>query len=153
MKRLAVALFLIGPMPAQSATILARCGPSVGQSYYFEGGVIGPGHGGWKPDGYENGRITAYINDKNEVDILLKDATGLKSYLSQGYKVEVVAVQESERALLINASGPNFTESYLFKTNKLGVGTLAWTASKTADLLIRTSVMVAECGPKFAIAP
>ncbi|KQO78116.1 hypothetical protein ASF36_13865 [Methylobacterium sp. Leaf90] len=149
----AVATLLAGGGPVQAATILARCGPSVGQSYYFEAGVVGPGQGGWKKDGFDGGRITAYINDKDQLDILMKDGTGLKSYLAEGYKISLVSLSKEDRSFLLSAYGQGFAETYLFKVNDLGVGTLAWTASKVTPLVIRTTVMTAECGPKYSIEP
>lgn len=148
-----LATLLVGGGSAQAATILARCGPSVGQSYYFEAGIVGPGQGGWKKDGFDGGRITAYINDKNQLDILMKDSTGLKSYLAEGYNISLVNLSKEDRAFLLTAYGQEFSETYLFKVNDLGVGTLAWTASKVTPLVIRTTVMTAECGPKYAIEP
>lgn len=138
---------------AAAVTIIARCGPSVGQSYYFEAGIVGPGQGGWKKDGFDGGRITAYINDKDQLDILMKDAAGLKSYLAEGYKISLVSLSKEDRSFLLSAYGQGFAETYLFKVNDLGVGTLAWTASKVTPLVIRTTVMTAECGPKYAIEP
>jgi len=145
-----VAMLLIGA-PAEAATILARCGPSTGQSYYFEAGIVGPGQGGWKQDGFAGGRITVYINNQNQLDLLQKDSTGLKSYLKEGYKVNLVELSQQDRAFLISAAGANFIETYLFKVNDYGVGTLAWSASKVTPVVIRTSIMTAECGPSFAI--
>ncbi|WP_156635612.1 hypothetical protein [Methylobacterium sp. Leaf123] len=136
---------------AYAATILARCGPSIGQSYYFEAGVVGPGQGGWKKDGFDGGRITAYINDKEQLDILMKDGAGLKSYLAEGYKISLVSLSKDDKSFLLAAYGQGFAETYLFKINDLGVGTLAWTASKVTPLVIRTTVMTAECGPKYDI--
>lgn len=136
---------------ADAATILARCGPSIGQSYYFEAGVVGPGQGGWKKDGFEGVRITAYINDKEQLDILMKDGTGLKSYLAEGYKISLVILSKEDKSFLVTAYGQGFAETYLFKVNDLGIGTLAWTAGKVTHLVIRTTVMIAECDPKYDI--
>ncbi|WP_430913902.1 hypothetical protein [Methylobacterium sp. sgz302541] len=148
---LAAALALFVPSGVEAATILARCGPSTGESYYFEAGIAGPGRGGWKKDGIDDGRITAYINDNQQLDILQRDTTGTKSYLKEGYKVALINFSQQDRSLLISAYGENFSETFLFKVSELGVGTLAWTASKVAPLVIRTSIMTAECGPKYAL--
>lgn len=147
----AAAATLIAPLGAEAATILARCGPSTGQSYYFEAGVVGPGRGGWQKDGFENGRVIAYINDSQQLDILVRDSAGTKSYLKEGYKVALINFSQQDRAFLISVYGDNFSETLLFKVNDLGVGTLAWTASKVTPLVIRTSIMTAECGPKYAL--
>ncbi|WP_131803863.1 hypothetical protein [Methylorubrum salsuginis] len=150
---LAAALTLTTAGGVRAASILARCGPSTGQSYYFETGIVGPGQGGWKKDGFDNGRITAYINDENKIDIIMRDGNGVRSYLREGYNASLNNFSKQDMAFLISARGSNFSETYLFKINDLGVGTLSWTASKVTPLVIRTTVMTAEWGPNFAIEP
>lgn len=156
-RRSFLAISMMGPLlsagEAKAAVVLARCGPSVAQSYYFEAGIVGPGQGGWKKDGFDGGRITAYINEKEQIDILMKDGAGLKSYLAEGYKISLVSLSKEDKSFLLSVYGDSFAETYLFKVNDLGVGTVAWTASKVTPLVIRTTVMTAECGPKFAITP
>jgi hypothetical protein len=61
---------------------LTECGRSDGYAYYFQGGLISPGKGGWQKDGIDDGRIILnYIN--GEVDLLLKDTTGTTRSVKQ----------------------------------------------------------------------
>ena len=139
---------------AKDFTILGRCGPSTGKSYYFEGGFVAPGRGGWQEDGIKEGRLTILINDHDQLDIWSKDAVNpFQSYLKEGYKLSVIKVDEKSRTLIIHASGPMFSETYQLRTNQFGLGTLVWTQSKTTDAITKTAVMQAECGPQYAITP
>jgi len=139
---------------AKDATILARCGPSTGRSFYFEGGFVPPGRGGWRDDGISDGRLTFIINDYDQLDILSKDAVNpLQSYLKEGYRLSVVQVDEKSRTIIINAIGSMASETYQIRTNEMGLGTLVWTQSKTTNAITKTAVMQAECGPQYAIKP
>ncbi|WP_345820099.1 hypothetical protein ABC766_29330 [Methylobacterium fujisawaense] len=148
--------FLAAPgiASAKDATILARCGPSTGRSFYFEGGFVPPGRGGWRDDGISDGRLTFLINDHDQLDILSKDAANpLQSYLKEGYKLTVVQVDPKSRTIIINATGSMASETYQIRTNEMGLGTLVWTQSKTTNAITKTAVMQAECGPQYTIAP
>ncbi|MBY0257478.1 hypothetical protein [Methylobacterium sp.] len=138
---------------AADIQILARCGPSTGQSYYFEGGIVGPGQGGWKPDGYANGRITALLNESEQVDIIFRDADGTRSLLRDGMKVALTSFDEASLSFIVSTYSNKVSGSYLFKMNKLGVGTVVWTESKALGSITRSSIMVAECGPSYEIKP
>lgn len=83
----------------------------------------------------------------------MRDGNGVRSYLREGYNASLNNFSKQDMAFLISARGSNFSETYLFKINDLGVGTLSWTASKVTPLVIRTTVMTAEWGPNFAIEP
>jgi hypothetical protein len=145
---LALAIF---PDAASAETILARCGPSTGQSYYFETGFVGPGQGGLRKDGFDGGRIFAYINNQEKLDLIIKDTNGFQSYLKEGYKVNIINLSASDKSFLIAAYGPNFAESYVFRLNNYGVGTVSWTGSKLTEGITKTSMMTAECGPKYGL--
>ena len=72
------------PAPVQTLT---ECGRSDGYAYYFLGGLVPAGKDGWQKDGISGGRIILnYTND--EVDLLIKDATGTtKSVKQDGGKI------------------------------------------------------------------
>jgi hypothetical protein len=147
---------LASPAAAQAKdlTILARCGPSTGRSFYFEGGIVGPGRGGWQEDGISDGRLTILINEQDQLDIWSKDAVNsFVSYLKEGYKLNVIQVDQKSRTLTIHASGPMFSETYQLRTNEFGLGTLIWTQSKITQAITKTAVMQANCGPQYAIKP
>lgn len=139
---------------ASELSILARCGPSTGRSYYFEGGFVGPGQGGWRDDGISDGRLSIVLNEQGQLDIWSKDALNpLQSYLKEGYRVALVKFDEKSRTMILRASGPMFAESYQLRVNDLGVGTLVWTQSKITPAITKTAVMQAECGPQYAMKP
>lgn len=138
---------------ATALTVLASCGPSKGQSYYFEGGFVGPGQGGWRSDGMDGGRITIILKDDNSVDILMKDATGFRSYNKDGINLTVISVDAKNRVFLIKASQTNLVETYMVKTNEVGVGTLAWTSASVTQAFTKTRIMTASCGPEYEITP
>ena len=144
-------LFLVTAVRAADVSILARCGPSAGQSYAFEGGAVGPGQGGWHADGFKNGAITAFINENGALDLLLKDAVSVRSYLASGNKVVLVNYDQKIRSFLIYSTGMNFVETFLFKVNENGIGSLVWTTSKATGLTTRSGIMFSSCGPEFAI--
>lgn len=144
-------LFAATAARAAEVSILARCGPSSGQTYSFEGGVIGPGQGGWGADGFKDGAITAYINENGDLDLLLKDAISARSYLASRNKVVLVNFEKSNRSFLVYSTGVNFVETFLFKLNEYGIGSLVWTTSKATSMSTRSGIMFSKCGPEFAI--
>lgn len=85
--------------------------------------------------------------------MILKDVTGLQSYIKQGYNVSAQTVDKENRSFLVTASGDQFVETFLVKLNDKGVGSMVWTSSKTNSYFIKASIMLAECGPKFDLAP
>jgi hypothetical protein len=57
------------------AQTLTECGKSDGYAYYFVGGLVPAGKGGWQKDGIDGGRIILnYVN--GDLDLLIKNATG-----------------------------------------------------------------------------
>ena len=74
--------------PATPQT-LTECGRSDGYAYYFTGGLVAAGKGGWQKDGIDGGRIILNYNG-SEVDLLIKNATGTtKSVKQDGGKLIV----------------------------------------------------------------
>lgn len=139
------------PIPAEAITILARCGPSKGQSFNFDERVVGAGQGALHPEGITDGRITVVVDDKERLDIITMEAAGIKSYHQKGFKLGVVGFASEGRTFLITAQDGSFVETFLFKLNKEGVGTVAWTSSKMNSQVTSVSHMVAPCGPQFVI--
>lgn len=138
---------------AKDVTILARCGASDGQSYYFEGGFVGPGQGGWKKDGVDDGRVTVFLNENDQLDLLVKDRATTRSYLKAGYKVGLINFDQATKTMLISAYGSDFSETYLIRQDDAGIGTMVWTISKITPAIAKSSTMQAPCGPQYAIKP
>ena len=69
--------------------IVFDCGGSDGSAFYFEGGIVGPGQGGWKKDGIANGRIQLVV-DGPDFDIRFIDGSGsFRSHRAEGSTVRV----------------------------------------------------------------
>lgn len=129
--------------------IFASCGASQGVAYFFEGGLVGPGQGGWLKDGVTDGGI-ALVKLDGKLDILFKDATGNRySHRAEGSDIRLIAA-DPDGSYLVIATNPKgkSAEHFLFKVNEYGVGTLVWGTIRTDTPASKSSLMTAECGPK-----
>jgi hypothetical protein len=101
--------------PATPQT-LTECGRSDGYAYYFTGGLITAGKGGWQKDGITDGRIILNYNG-SDVDLLI----------TVFYEVGTL------------------TEDYVFQVDDRGNGTVAWTSVRTAGTINKMWLMTAQC--------
>jgi hypothetical protein len=125
---------------------LTECGQSEGYAYYFSGGLVPAGDGGWKKDGIDGGRIILnFIN--GEVDLLIKNATGTTASVKQdGGKIIVRKTNNGLIALTIVYEGETATtEEYVFQIDDRGDGMVASTAIRTAGKINKVSLMTASC--------
>jgi hypothetical protein len=134
------------------AQTLTECGRSDGYAYYFVGGLVPAGKGGWQKDGIDGGRIILnYVN--GELDLLIKSATGSTMSVKQdGGKIFVRQTTNGLIALTViyeYEGKPVTTEDYAFQLDNRGDGTVAWTAIRTASNKVnKMSLMTAQCrGP------
>lgn len=139
------------PSPA-SASMLTRCGESSGWSFFFEGGLVGPGQGGWKEDGINGGAIEVHlVNDS--LDVVFYDTTGGPySHTLEGANVYLSAIQQTEIGgrtftVVVDNRGSGLLETYLFNLNAIGVGTVVWSAMRTGGMFPKGSLMTASCSP------
>lgn len=117
MRRALVALvvaFLTTHAQAEEV-VIARCGASDGTVFYFEGGLVPPGQGGWKRDGMSSGKIRVVSKD-GALDVRFSDATGERSHRGEGSDVRLVGLDKETGTFLIlteNVQGepPNTTYS------------------------------------------
>jgi hypothetical protein len=134
------------------AQTLTECGKSDGYAYYFVGGLVPAGKGGWQKDGIDGGRIILnYIN--GEIDLLIKSAPGTTASVKQdGGKIFVRQTNNDLIALtvLYEYEGKTVTtEDYVFQLDNRGNGTVAWTGIRTAAIINKMSLMTAQCrGPR-----
>ena len=131
------------------AQTLTECGRSDGHAYYFTGGLVPAGKGGWQKDGIDGGRIVLnYAN--GEVDLLIKNALGSTASVKQdGGKIFARNTNNDLIALTVFYGNGEVTEDYVFQVNAHGDGTVAWAAIRTAGKINKMSVMTAQCrGPK-----
>jgi hypothetical protein len=129
--------------PSSPVQTLTECGRSDGYAYYFQGGLISAGEGGWKKDGIDGGRIILnYTN--NAVDLLIKDRTGTtRSVKQDGGKLIVRNSNNGLVALTI------FYEVGTLTEDDRGNGTVAWTSVRTAGNVNKMWLMTAQCrGPR-----
>jgi len=138
-------------LSAASAQTLAECGKSDGYAYYFTGGLVPAGKGGWQKDGVDDGRIILnFIN--GEVDLLIKDRTGTtRSVKQDSGKIYVRKTTYGLIAIsIVYGEGAQATEDYVFQVDNRGNGTVVWTTVRTADDAInKITLMTAQCrGPR-----
>jgi hypothetical protein len=142
----AILLMLCTGVRAQTLT---ECGKSDGYVYYFTGGLVPAGKGGWKKDGIDGGRIILnYIN--GEIDLLTKNAMGTTSSVKQeGGKIFARNTNNGLIALTVFYEGGGITEDYVFQLDARGDGTVASTVIRTATQINKVSLMTASCrGPR-----
>lgn len=140
-------IFVLCPISAFADGILTICGESKGDAYYFEGGLVGPGQGGWHQDGISGGSFTLLITD-NKLDIIFKDATGnTYSHLKEGDTVRLISANKDVNTFLVISENAarDTVEHYLFALNQYGVGTVAWGTIRSNDTIKKSSLMTARC--------
>lgn len=149
----AVLALLPTELPAQDHQfeIIAACGASTGQSFFFEGGIVGPGRGGWQSDGINKGKFY-FIRDKDGLDVIFVDVTGEpKSHRLDGGAVTAAAWDPENGSYLLlayNLQG-KVVETYLIQINKNQVGTVAWTTARAGGVSKRVSAFTAPCAPNI----
>lgn len=128
---------------------LIECGRSDGYAYYFTGGLISPGKGGWQKDGIDGGRIILNYNG-SEVDLLIKDKTGTtRSVKQDGGKLILRNSNNGLIALTVFYEVGTLTEDYVFQLDGQGDGTVASTAIRTAGNINKMALFTAQCrGPR-----
>lgn len=85
---------VFAPMIAQG-NVITRCGESDGWAYFFEGGLVGPGQGGWKEDAISGGAIEVHLVDE-KLDLVFFDATGGPySHTLEGAEVYLSSIRDT----------------------------------------------------------
>jgi hypothetical protein len=128
---------------------LTECGRSDGYAYYFTGGLVAAGKGGWQKDGIDGGRIILNYTG-NEVDLLIKNATGTaRSVKQDGGKLILRNSNNGLIALTVFYDVGTLTEDFVFQLDDRGNGTVAWTAIRTAGNINKMALFTAQCrGPR-----
>ena len=127
------------------AQTLTECGRLDGYSYYFSGGFVPAGGGGWKKDGIDGSRIILnFIN--GEADLLVKNATGSTASVKEtGGKIYARKTTNGLIAMTIFYDDTAVTEEYVFQLDDRGDGTVTSTVIRTASKLNKMSLMTAQC--------
>jgi hypothetical protein len=144
----AILLMLCTGVRAQTVT---ECGRSDGYAYYFSGGLVSADKSGWRKDGIDGGRIILNFL-KDEVDLLIKNATGTTASVKQdGGKIIVrKGTNGLIRLTFFYGTETATTEDYVFQIDERGNGTVVFTTVRTAaDTINKMSLMTAQCrGPR-----
>jgi len=147
----AVSLLYLCNLSYAAAVTILQCGASDGIAYYFEGGIIAPGEGGWKEDGISNGKFELQA-EGNKITIAYIDSSGSsKSSISNGFEVKYLHITDDYNSILlvIGNDKTGVIEHYMFKFNDLGTGTVVWgTVRATNAFSTKSSLFTAPCRKK-----
>lgn len=133
-----------------NAQTITECGDSEGYAYYFAGGVVPQQEAGMRKDAVTGGRIIILNFENNEVDLILKGATGSTvSTKRQGGKIVVLPSGKGIIALSVFFDGGSTVETYLFQLDKGGNGTVVYTRMVSTEMMSKQSLMQSHCaGPR-----
>jgi hypothetical protein len=116
---LVAALSLNAPSRAE---ILTRCTASEGFSCDLPGPMVPEDQDGWADDGISEGEILPSIEKEDEVDIIYKDASGMRSMEGD---LEFLILPSGDAFLAVATdTGTPVLEHYFFKLANSGGGTV-----------------------------
>ena len=127
--QIAAGLLGVAFSSTSSAAILATCGASDGFAYYLDAG----GHSGWEPDKISSGRLVFTSDDKGNVNLLFKDASGgTTDAAADGAKITLSRIdpKAGEFSIVVAYSETGVTEAYNVVSPVEGGRVLLWTSSK-----------------------
>lgn len=129
-----------GAVAGGAQGVLARCGPSKGQSYYFKDPVFNPNGPNWTEDGISNGKIIL-VRLGDEWDIQFDDFLGASGYRQQGAAV-IPLSDDSGPLLTVGAFAGSYTEIYTFDMSQSEV---VWTSHKTGTSIKKVAIYRSTC--------
>ena len=144
MVAVATALVLVSLAVSARAEIIARCGASSGQGWYFAGPLVPQGESGWSEDALSKGGFLL-IMDGDEPDIVTTDVAGTRSSRADGAHVMFVPGTKSGFRVVLLVYPAGTVEHFLFQLDRAGNGTVAWGTVRGAGLLQKSSLFVAKC--------
>ena len=144
-----VAALIAAATTADAATV-AACGAQKGTAYYPAAGLVPKGEDGWSEDQISGGSTTLTRNDKGELDVLFRDATGeISSARGGGGQVIQLRKSVNEIAVLVAYPvGAEAAEIYAFVREVDGRAKMLQLSSKglSAEIAIpKAAVYVADC--------
>jgi len=142
LKRLAV--YCIATIVAPEAVlaqdgVIARCGASEGQSYFFHDPVMYPNGPDWDDDGISNGKLLL-VRLGEEWDIQFGDTVGDYGYRQDG--ATVFPVGQTEDMLTIGAFRGTYVDMFTFNFSNSEV---LWTSHKIGTAIAKVGIYRAEC--------
>jgi hypothetical protein len=117
---LVAALSLSAPSRAE---ILTRCTASEGFSCDSPEPMVPEDQHGWVDDGIREGEIPPSIEKEDEIDIIYKDASGMRSMEGEDLEFLILASGDAFLAIAIDTGTP-VLEHYFFKLANSGGGTV-----------------------------
>lgn len=142
MKRLLaswLATILIPGAVAAQDGVIARCGASEGQGYFFHDPVMYPNGPEWADDGISNGKLLL-VRLGEEWDIQFGDTIGEYGYRQDG--ATVFPVGQTEDILTIGAFRGTYVDMYTFNFSNNEV---LWTSHKIGTAIAKVGIYRAEC--------
>ncbi len=94
------------------------------------------------------GQTALTVNAKGDFDILFIDGTGkMKGSRSDGAEVVPLSIDQDSGTflLLVAYPGNGVAETYLFKLDRSGKGTLVQSAAKATQAMSKAHLMASEC--------
>lgn len=140
----AVVLTIIGAStPAAVAEVITKCIGEAGQTVYFP--TDQPTSAQWTDDRVTGGSILL-LSDEGKIQLVTEDATGsVRSAASRG-RLVTVRVDPAAGTYVLSLVIPNDTvETYLFRLDSLGRGTVATTVTRGGRGTKKASLMTASC--------
>lgn len=139
---LSLIVFLISPL-ASAKGLTVTCGESTGYGYYFEGGAVNKKNSGFTTDGITGGLFTLTLDEKNNGDMLSKDATGvLKSATSQGGIVTVMDAGDNGLNWIVLYPG-GIIEVYSLNISSMKMASYRNTVGN--PLVAKNSLFISDC--------
>ncbi|MCR9148846.1 MAG: hypothetical protein NXH83_01600 [Rhodobacteraceae bacterium] len=130
----------MAPLAAQSSEgVIARCGASEGQGYFFHDPVMNPEGPDWSKDGISSGRIVL-VRLGDEWDIQFDDIAGAYGYREDGARV--IPLGGADNLLTVGAFRGTYVDIYTF--NFAGNEVL-WTSHKIGTAIGKVAIYRAEC--------
>lgn len=139
-------LLLLHGTTSAYGEVLVSCGASEGRAYVIEGGLVGPGQGGWINDQISGGTLEV-VKQGADYDVHYYDATRRSYSARQDDGATVVPLRETPAELVILVAYPNrplggTTEVYQFRPLDREV---VWMQMKYGGAVNKTAVFYARC--------
>ncbi len=129
-----------GTFAAESQGVIARCGESKGQGYFFRDAFYNPNGPNWAEDGITNGKIIL-VHLGDEWDIQFDDSLGANSYRQEGATVMPLN-DGSGPFLTIGAFTGTYTDIYTFD---MSGGEVVWTSAKSGTPIKKVAIYRSSC--------
>lgn len=119
--------------------VLARCGASKGDGYYFKDKLFNPNGPTWNEDGISKGKIVL-VRLGDEWDIQFDDAVGAYGYRQDG--AAVVLLNANAGFMTIGASRDTYVDVFTFS---LESNEVVWSTHKTGTPIKKVAIYRAPC--------